>query len=125
MRCCLLDTLKVVILLFLDYLCDFTEESDSSLIFPRYHPYPQDGERGRRHWWMNLVYMHSICGVAQICRSPSIPVESPPSFSDSYTGMPYIEGNPGFEHKPIALKRLTAKERELSTMCSHLDLEVE
>ena len=41
-----------------------------------------------KSWYMDCVYAEAICGVAQIVRDPSIPLESKLSMDDKYIGLP-------------------------------------
>ena len=50
--------------------------------------YSATRKHGNRCWWIDLVYMETICGVAQIIRDPNIAVNDAYDHGQFYYSLP-------------------------------------
>ena len=75
--------------------------------FPCYKPLAKENSSSRikPSWWIEIIYVDSILGLAQITRDPGLARDQPPTYQDLYFGMPTPFGSFTFDQDVTELVR--------------------
>ena len=78
----------------------------------------------REKWWIDMVYLETICGVAQIIRDPSIPQSTEYTFNQVYFSLPSPAGGFSVADDVFRLHGPSPSERNLVGVFNDLMSEI-